>query len=70
MENKVMYFMGEERPWKTAIGIAYSEDPFHWYEPQDEPVVASRKGYSDYQGVEPGPNPIVVKEGILFIYNG
>lgn len=62
--------MGEERPWKTAIEIAYSEDPFHWYEPQDEPVVAYRKGYFDYQGVEPGPNPIVAKEGILFIYNG
>ena len=66
----VMYFMGEEKPWKTAIGIAYSKDLFYWYEPKDEPIVVPRKGYFDYQGVEPGPNPIVIKEGILFIYNG
>jgi len=66
----IMYFMGEEKPWKTAVGIAYSKDLFHWYEPQDKPVVTPRKGYFDYQGVEPGPNPVLLKEGILFIYNG
>ena len=69
-ETYIMYFMGEEKPWKTAIGIAYSKDLFHWYEPQNEPVVVPRKGYFDSQGVEPGPNPILLKEGILFIYNG
>ena len=66
----IMYFMGEEKPWKTAVGIAYSKDLFRWYEPQDKPVVTPRKGYFDYQGVEPGPNPVLLKEGILFIYNG
>ncbi len=69
-EKYIMYFMGEEKPWKTAIGIAYSKDLFHWCELQDEPVVLPRKGYFDCQGVEPGPNPILVKEGILLIYNG
>ncbi len=66
----VMYFMGEEKPWKTAVGLAYSKDLFNWYEPQDEPVLVPRKGYFDYKGVEPGPTPILIKEGILFIYNG
>lgn len=66
----IMYFMGEERPWVTAIGIAYSEDLFRWYEPQDEPVIIPRKGYFDCQGVEPGPTPVLLKEGILLIYNG
>ncbi|MEF9425712.1 MAG: glycosidase [Candidatus Mariimomonas ferrooxydans] len=66
----IMYFMGEEKPWKTAIGIAYSEDLFNWYEPHDDPVVVPRKDHFDNYGVEPGPNPVVVNEGILLIYNG
>ncbi|MEW6481966.1 MAG: family 43 glycosylhydrolase [bacterium] len=66
----VMYFMGEESPWVTAIGIAYSEDLFFWYEPIDEPILSPRDGYFDSQGVEPGPNPVVIEEGILLIYNG
>jgi predicted GH43/DUF377 family glycosyl hydrolase len=66
----IMYFMGEEKPWVTSIGIAYSKDLFNWYELVDEPVVLPRKGYFDSQGVEPGPNPILLEEGILLIYNG
>jgi predicted GH43/DUF377 family glycosyl hydrolase len=69
-DKYIMYFMGEEKPWVTAIGIAYSEDLFHWYEPLDEPVVVPRKGYFDSQGIEPGPSPILLDEGILLIYNG
>jgi predicted GH43/DUF377 family glycosyl hydrolase len=66
----VMYFMGEEKPWTTAIGIAYSEDLLHWFEPLEKPVLTPRAGYFDHQGVEPGPTPVVLDEGILLIYNG
>lgn len=66
----VMYFMGEERPWVTAIGIAYSEDLVEWYEPIDRPVLLPRPGYFDSLGVEPGPTPVLIDEGILLIYNG
>lgn len=66
----VMYFMGEEKRWETAIGMAFSEDLFSWYEAQDDPVVVPRKGDFDSRGVEPGPNPIIIEEGILLVYNG
>ncbi|MBW2057487.1 MAG: glycosidase [Deltaproteobacteria bacterium] len=66
----VMYFMGEERPWAASIGIAYSEDLFHWYEPLERPVLSPRKGRFDCLGVEPGPAPVILPEGILLVYNG
>ncbi|MGB9627511.1 MAG: family 43 glycosylhydrolase [Thermodesulfobacteriota bacterium] len=66
----VMYFMGEERPWRTAIGIAYSEDLKNWFEPIERPVLSTRPGYFDSQGVEPGPTPILSEDGIFLIYNG
>lgn len=66
----IMYFMGEKEPWKTAIGLAYSENLIDWFEPVDQPVMAPRPGYFDSQGVEPGPTPLLIDEGILLIYNG
>jgi len=66
----VMYFMGEERPWTSAIGVAYSEDLLHWSEPLERPVLMPRPGYFDSQGIEPGPTPVVLDEGIFLIYNG
>lgn len=66
----VMYFMGEAKPWETAIGIAYSDDLLHWYEPLDEPVLLPREGYFDSKGVEPGPPPAMLDEGILLVYCG
>ena len=69
-EKYVMYFMGEKGPWKTAIGLAYSNDLVNWYEPLDEPVLLPRKGYFDSQGVEPGPPPVLTEEGIWLIYCG
>ncbi|MCD6406767.1 family 43 glycosylhydrolase [Candidatus Aerophobetes bacterium] len=65
-----MYFMGENEPWKTAIGLATSSDLFQWDEPLKEPVLYPRKGYFDSKGVEPGPPPILTKEGIWLIYSG
>ncbi|MGQ9508102.1 MAG: family 43 glycosylhydrolase [Thermodesulfobacteriota bacterium] len=66
----VMYFMGEKEPWKTAIGVAYSKDLREWFEPLDRPVLNPRQGYFDSQGVEPGPTPLITKEGVLLVYNG
>jgi predicted GH43/DUF377 family glycosyl hydrolase len=36
----------------------------------DHPVLASRPGSFDSQVVEPGPPPVITKEGIFLIYNG
>ena len=65
-----MYFMGEVKPWVSAIGIAYSDDLYHWEEPLHQPILLPRDGFFDSQGIEPGPNPIITDEGILLIYNG
>lgn len=65
----VMYFQGEQEPWKTRLGIAFSDDLVHWYEPLDKPIVRPREGYFDSMGTEPGA-AVVLKEGILLIYNG
>jgi len=66
----IMYFMGESEPWKTAIGIAVSDDLFHWKEFLDHPVILPRKGHFDEKGVEPGPPPFITREGIWLIYCG
>jgi predicted GH43/DUF377 family glycosyl hydrolase len=66
----VMYFTGEERPWETSIGIAYSDDLLHWHEPLDEPVLKPRLGHFDSKGVETGTNPVLISEGILMVYSG
>jgi len=66
----IMYFMGEAKPWVSGIGIAYSDDLYHWEEPLDQPIVLPRDGFFDCKGIEPGPNPVLINEGILLIYNG
>ena len=66
----LMFFLGERRPWHTAIGLAYSEDLLHWEEPTDNIVLAPRAGHFDSMGVEPGPPPVWTENGILLIYNG
>lgn len=66
----LMYFMGEKEPWVTAIGLAVSDDLFHWQEIFDRPVLSPRKGYFDGKGVEPGPPPVLTREGIWLIYSG
>lgn len=66
----VMYFTGEAEPWKTSIGIAYSDDLLHWYEPLDQPVLNPRPGHFDSQGVETGTNPVLTPKGILMVYSG
>jgi len=66
----IMYFMGEERPWEGSIGIAFSEDLLNWYEPEDDPILTPRRGHFDSLGLEPGPTPVILEDGILLIYNG
>ena len=66
----VMYFAGEQQAWQPSIGMAVSDDLLHWTQPLDHPLMAARTDHFDSLGVEPGPTPIVLPEGILFTYNG
>lgn len=65
----VMYLQGEMEPWKARVGIAYSDDLIHWYEPLHESIMRPRPGYFDSMGTEPGA-AVVLEDGILLIYNG
>ena len=59
----VMYF-GDSNIW-----IAYSKDMVHWVTNRSWVVLRPRPGHFDSKLVEPGPPPILTKEGILLIYN-
>ncbi len=65
-----MYFLGTTPDKTDQMGVAYSTDLVHWTEASDTPVLARRPGFFDARVVEPGPSPIVTKDGILLIYNG
>ena len=65
-----MFYLGERRPWETAIGLAWSDDLLRWQASGEEPVLAPRSGHFDSLGVEPGPPPILLDEGWLLLYNG
>jgi predicted GH43/DUF377 family glycosyl hydrolase len=60
----VMYF-GD-----TSIWVAYSEDLIHWT-PDPNPVISPSTDQTrfDHVLVEPGPQPVLIDEGILLIYN-
>lgn len=66
----VMYFLGQQEPWHTRLGMAVSDDLLHWRQPLDHPIMEPRPNHFDSEGVEPGATPIILKEGILLIYNG
>ena len=66
----IMYFLGQKIAWNTQLGMAVSDDLLHWSQPFDHPIMEPRPNHFDSQGVEPGPTPIVLPEGILLIYNG
>src|SRR6185437_4358493 len=65
-----MYFMADAKNAPGQTGVAYSDDLIHWTEPLDHPVLPHRAGKFDSRVVEPGPPPIVTKDGILLVYNG
>jgi beta-1,2-mannosidase len=65
-----MYFLGTSSDKTDQMGLAYSSDLVHWKEATDVPVLRGRAGGFDSRVVEPGPPPIVTKDGIVLIYNG
>jgi predicted GH43/DUF377 family glycosyl hydrolase len=64
-----MYFLGTSADKTDQMGLAYSSDLLHWTEATDTPVLPRRPGRFDSRVVEPGPPPIVTKDGIVLIFN-
>lgn len=65
-----MYYMADSGKGINEMGVAYSEDLVHWTEALEHPVLEHRPGFFDSKVVEPGPPPLMTKDGILLIYNG
>jgi len=65
-----MYFLGTTREKTDEMRLAYSTDLAHWTEATKTPVLPRRPGDFDSRVVEPGPPPIVTKDGIVLVYNG
>ncbi len=65
-----MYFLGTNADKTDQMGLAYSSDLLHWTEATDTPVLPRRAGRFDSRVAEPGPPPIVTKDGIVLFYNG
>jgi predicted GH43/DUF377 family glycosyl hydrolase len=65
-----MYFLGTSADKADQTGLAYSTDLIDWTEATTTPVLARRPGKFDSRVVEPGPPPILTRDGILLIYNG
>lgn len=65
-----MYYMADPAKDVNEMGVAFSDDLIHWTEALDQPILKRRPGYFDAKVVEPGPPPIMTKDGILLIYNG
>jgi beta-1,2-mannosidase len=65
-----MYFLGTSANGTDQTGLAYSTDLIHWTEATKTPALAVRPGKFDSRVVEPGPAPLVTKDGILLVYNG
>jgi beta-1,2-mannosidase len=65
-----MYYLGDARGPNPQMGIASSDDLLHWKDVLDHPVLGNRKGMFDARVVEPGPAPVITRDGILLTYNG
>lgn len=78
-----MYYMADARGTSTSattnsgdtmaadqMGIAQSEDGITWQDALGRPILPHRPGQFDSRVVEPGPHPIITKDGILLLYNG
>ena len=65
-----MYFLGTSADNNDQAGLAYSNDLLHWTEASEVPVLPNRPGHFDSRVAEPGPSPILTKDGIVLIYNG
>lgn len=64
-----MYYLGTA-DGADQMGIASSTDLKQWQDATKTPVLAKREHMFDSKVVEPGPAPILTKDGILLIYNG
>jgi predicted GH43/DUF377 family glycosyl hydrolase len=65
-----MYYMADAKDKRDQMGIASSPDLLRWSEELDHPVLRRRPGFFDSRVVEPGPPPVLTKDGILLVYNG
>jgi predicted GH43/DUF377 family glycosyl hydrolase len=65
-----MYFLGTSADHTDQTGLASSTDLLHWTEATKVPVLPKRPGKFDSRVVEPGPPPILTKNGIVLVYNG
>jgi predicted GH43/DUF377 family glycosyl hydrolase len=64
-----MYFLGTAADKTDQMGLASSTDLLHWTDATDAPVLPRRVGGFDSRVAEPGPPPIVTKDGIVLVYN-
>jgi len=65
-----MYWLGTAEDKTDQMGLSSSADLLHWTEETDAPILPPRPGKFDSRVVEPGPPPIVTRDGIVLIYNG
>ena len=65
-----MYWLGTAADKTDEMGLSWSTDLLQWTEATETPVLPKRPGKFDSRVVEPGPPPILTKEGIVLIYNG
>ncbi|MBP9093021.1 glycosidase [bacterium] len=78
-----MYYMADARGTSNSdttnsggkmaadqMGIAQSNDGMTWQDALGRPILPHRPGQFDSRVVEPGPHPIITKDGILLLYNG
>jgi predicted GH43/DUF377 family glycosyl hydrolase len=65
-----MYWLGTAADKTDQMGLSYSTDLIHWTEATSVPVLPRRAGKFDERVVEPGPAPVIMRGGIVLIYNG
>jgi predicted GH43/DUF377 family glycosyl hydrolase len=65
-----MYWLGTSADNRDQMGLASSTDLIRWTEELDVPVLPARPGMFDSRVVEPGPPPILTRDGIVLVYNG
>lgn len=69
-----MYYLGtrtdNDGKDRDYMGLASSDDLFHWADATDRPVLDRRPGAFDSRVMEPGPAPFLTDAGILLFYNG
>ena len=65
-----MYWLGSAADKTDQMGLSSSEDLIHWKEETMTPLLPKRPGKFDSRVVEPGPSPVITKDGIVLVYNG